>query len=201
MKLLGTTSSPFVRKVRIVALEKNLPLGFIVDSPLEIGSAVPTINPLGKVPVLVRDDGTAMIDSPLIVEYLESLGEHPRLIPVGFAERLAVRQWEAIADGVVDAAVLVRMEQLRAEHERSAEWIARQQEKVERGVQFMNSELGGSEYCVGGQWTLADIALGCCIGYLEFRAPAGNWRMRFPQIVRAMAAIEERASFRATRFA
>lgn len=198
MQLVGTGSSPFTRKVRVLALEKRVPLRFVIDSPLSDSSTVTELNPLGKVPVLITDTGVPLIDSSLIVDYIESLGATPVLIPSDPVLRSAVKQWEAIADGVLDAAVLVRMEMLRPPHQQSADWIARQRGKIDRGLDYLDRVVLGREFCVGDSLTLADIALGCCMSYLHFRFAADGWRERFSALGAMAGRLEQRASFRAT---
>src|SRR5882672_434031 len=110
MKLLGTPGSPFARKVRIVLEEKRIPHEYIIERPSAPGSRVPQFNPLGKIPVLALDDGRAIYDSAVIVEYLDAVAAGPRLIPDPLDERIEVRRWEALADGVADATVAINHE-------------------------------------------------------------------------------------------
>ncbi len=198
MKLLGVHPSPFTRKVRIVLAEKKIDYDFIIASPQAEGSPVPTHNPLGKVPVLVLEDGTAVYDSRVIVEFLDNVSPFGRLIPPGNRERIEVRRWEALADGVVDAAVLVRYESQRKKAERSAAWIERQMGKIRAGVDAMDLELGDRSFCTGNSYTLADIAVGVCLGYLDFRFPQLGWRDSHPNLARLEAKLAERPSFNDT---
>lgn len=200
MKLVGTHTSPFTRKVRIVALEKRIGLELAIDNPTEPGSYVPTYNPLAKVPVLLRADGEPLVDSPVIAEFLDGLTPEPRLIPASGAERFAVKHWEALCDGVLDAAVLVRMEGLRPESERSTAWITRQREKVERTLAWLDRAYGEHHFAVGEHFTLADVALGCTMGYLGFRFAENPWHERFPNLGRAARQLEERPSFAQTPY-
>jgi glutathione S-transferase len=148
VQIIGHTFRPFTRKMRIVALERGIPIEFIEDMPLAETTAVPKYNPLGKVPVLVRDDGSALIDSPLIAAWLDAHGEGEGLIPADQTQQICVQQWEAVVDGVAEAAVLMRSETLRPEGERSRAWAQRQETKVVCGLRWMNERLGG-KYCVG----------------------------------------------------
>jgi glutathione S-transferase len=197
MKVFGTASSPFTRKVRIVAHEKALPLEFVVDSPMNSDSGVPAMNPLGKIPVLMRPDGSTLIDSMLIAEFLDTLNDRPRLLPVAGPERFEVREWEALAAGVMDAAVLIRMESIREPAERSDKWIVRQRGKIDRTLAFLERKLSGREWCVGQALTLADISLGCALSYLNFRFAEVPWAANYAQIGRLCERLEARASFRA----
>jgi glutathione S-transferase len=195
MKLLGAHPSPFTRKVRIVLAEKKIDYDFVIASPQAEGSPVPTHNPLGKVPVLVLEDENAVYDSRVIVEFLDNVSPISRLIPPGNRERIEVRRWEALADGVVDAAVLVRYENQRKAGERSAAWIERQMGKMRAGIATMERELGDKSFCAGNSYTLADIAVGVCLGYLDFRFPQLGWRDTHPNLVRLEAKLAERQSF------
>lgn len=198
MYIIGTTSSPYTRKVRIVALERGLTPDFVIDMPLAEGTKVPQFNPLGKVPVLVLDDGATLIDSPLIAEYLDSVGTGENLIPRDPEARMRVRQWEAVADGVLDAAVLMRMENQRPEQERSAAWIEHQRKKVERGLEWMDCKLASRQWCEGERFSLADIAAGCAMAYLQFRFPEGAWHKPFKSLATLSAKLEQRLSFMTT---
>lgn len=198
MQIIGTTSSPYTRKLRVLAIERGLAHEFVVASPMTESAAVQAVNPLGKVPVLVRADGSALVDSPLIAEYLDGLGDAPRLIPADPAQREAVRQLEAIADGVLDAALLVRMESLRPEAQRSAEWLSWQDGKIRRGLAAFDARLTGRSWAVGDAMTLADIALACCLAWLEFRFDEFHWRGRYAHAGRVLEVLEDREAFRQT---
>jgi glutathione S-transferase len=195
MKLLGVQLSPFTRKVRIVLAEKKIDYDFVIASPQAEGSPVPAYNPLGKVPVLVLEDESAVYDSRVIVEFLDNVSPFGRLIPPGNRERVEVRRWEALADGVLDAAVLARYESQRSKKERSAAWIERQMGKIRAGVDAMERDLGDKSFCTGNTYTLADIAAGVCLGYLDFRFPQLGWRDSHPNLVRLDAKLAERSSF------
>lgn len=198
MQIIGTSTSPFTRKVRVVALEKDIPHEFVTSSPMIDSAEVQAANPLGKVPVLVRDDGSRLVDSPLIAAWLDSLNDTPRLLPREGHAREVVRQLEAIADGVLDAAVLVRMEMLRPEHLRSAEWISWQEGKVHRGLAHLDKVARAQRFLVGEAMTLADVALACGLAWLEFRFAERDWRRRYPGIGRLAGELFERPAFAAT---
>ena len=195
MKLFGTPASPYTRKVRIVLAEKKIDYDFEQESPWEPSSAVAGKNPLGKVPVLELEDGTVLYDSRVIVEFLDNASPNAKLIPADKRERVEVRRWEALADGVLDAGVLVRLENLRAETERSRSWIDRQNGKVQSGLAAMNRELGERQWCAGNAYSLADIAVGACLGWLSFRFPQLDWRSAHANLARAMDKLSERQSF------
>ncbi|MGD9598513.1 MAG: glutathione S-transferase N-terminal domain-containing protein [Steroidobacteraceae bacterium] len=201
MQIIGTPTSPFTRKVRVVALEKNIAHEFVVSSPMIDSAEVQAANPLGKVPVLVRDDGSRLVDSPLIATWLDGLNDTPRLLPRDSRAFEVVRQLEAVVDGVLDAAVLVRMETLRPEPLRSAEWISWQQGKVHRGLAHLESAARARRFLVGEDMTLADIALTCGIAWLEFRFAEHDWRGRYPATARLAAGMLARPAFGATPMA
>ena len=194
MKLVGSLTSPFVRKVRIVLSEKRIVYDFDVDIPWESDTRVAEHNPLGKVPILIMDDGTTLYDSRVIVDYLDSANPVSRLMPEFNRERSMVKRWEALADGISDAATTIFLERKRPESLQSTEWISRQQKKAMLGLEVAARDLGDKKWCEGNVYTLADIALGCTLGYLSFRFPEMKWRM-FPNLVRLVDALEERTSF------
>ncbi|MCC2638525.1 MAG: glutathione S-transferase family protein [Moraxellaceae bacterium] len=181
MKLIASKTSPFARKVRIVLAEKNIPCDFIVDIPWDPDTEVPKFNPLGKVPVLVRDGGDTLYDSRVIVEYLEQVKPWPMLIPAEAEAMIEVKKWEALADGVGDAAAAIFIERKRPEAQQSTDWIARQRSKIDNGLAAMNTSVEGP-FCMGNSFTLADIAVGSCLGYLDFRFPEIAWRDRYPAL-------------------
>ncbi|MEE8328005.1 MAG: glutathione S-transferase [Nitrosomonadaceae bacterium] len=194
MKLVGSLTSPFVRKVRVVLSEKRIVYDFDVDIPWESETHVAEYNPLGKVPVLVMDDGHILYDSRVIVDYLDSANPVSRLMPKFNRERSMVKRWEALADGICDAAATIFLERKRPDALQSAEWIARQQKKVMLGLEIAARDLGDKKWCEGNVYTLADIALGCTLGYLSFRFPEIKWRM-FPNLAGLVDMLEKRTSF------
>lgn len=195
MKLLVSLASPYGRKVRIVLAEKRIDCDLELVDVAPADSPVIAHNPLGKVPTLLLDDGTALYDSRVIVEFLDTVSPISRLIPEDNRERVAVRRWEALADGVSDAGALLRAEMLRPDAERSAAWIARQQGKVERGLAELASDLGERNWCHNDRYTLADIALGCCLGWLAFRHPSIDWRGKYRNLAKLYDRLSERPAF------
>ena len=194
MKLIGSHTSPFARKVRIVLAEKKMEYDFVIDSPWLEDSKVPNINPLGKIPVLVLDDETALFDSRVIVEYIDSVTPNNKLFPAPNRERIEVKRWEAVADGVCDAAASAVLEAKRPKKEQSAAWIVRQREKVTRGLEFMADHLGEKPFCMGTHFSLADIAVGTALGYLAFRFPDINWQESHPNLGKLYAKLMLRPS-------
>ncbi|HEV7913156.1 MAG TPA: glutathione S-transferase C-terminal domain-containing protein [Albitalea sp.] len=197
MKLIGSLTSPYVRKVRIVMAEKRL------DYQLEIedvwaGDRIEQSNPLGKVPTLVMEGGEAVFDSRVIVEYVDTLSPVGKLIPERGRERAEVRTWEALADGMLDASILARLENNwngRTDEQRSPEWVARQMKKVHASLAAMSKGLGDKPFCSGIHLSLSDIAVGCALGYLDFRFPQIDWRPGHPNLARLYDKLAQRQSF------
>ncbi len=200
MKLFGTPGSPYARKVRIVLAEKNIPYEYVIERPSAPGSRVPQFNPLGKIPVLVLDDGRTVYDSPVIVEYLDALGGGTKLIPDTPDERMEVKRWEALGDGIADATVAISHEYREpADRQRTPEWFDKQRLKIDRGLDIIARDLGAGEFCFGGRFTLADIAAGYALSYLDYALPEVEWRKPHPALERLGARLEARSSFSATR--
>ena len=202
MKLIGATASPYVRKVRIVMAEKKLDYQFVTEDVWADGTTIGESNPLGKVPCLVMEGGEALFDSRVIVEYLDTLSPVGKLIPAVGRERAEVKTWEALADGVLDAAVLARLEANwagRAKAQRSQAWIDRQMAKVNASVKAMSQGLGEKPFCAGIYLSLADIAVGCALGYLDFRFPSIDWRTPYPNLAKLQDKLMQRASFTDTK--
>jgi glutathione S-transferase len=196
MKLLGTITSPYTRKARIVLAEKKIDYEWVIDSPNSTESSVPSHNPLARIPVLVLDDGTAVFDSPVIVEYLDNLSPNNKLFPQPNRERTEVKRWEALADGVCDAAVAIRLESLRPERQRSKKWIADNRQVIDAGLAFMALELGDRDgWCMGTPFSFADAAVGCALGYLLFRFPEIEWQVQYPNLARLYDKLMQRPSF------
>jgi len=199
MKLIGSTTSPYVRKVRIVLAEKKLDYAFLLENVWASDTTIQESNPLGKVPCLLMEDGGAMFDSRVIVEYLDTLTPVGKLIPALGRERAEVKCWEALADGVVDAAILVRLEKtLRPEVQQSAEWVERQMSKVNAGLKAMSTGLGETAFCSGNHMTLADISVVCALEWLSFRFPDIDWRTDYPNLGKLFDKLSERQSFKDT---
>ena len=198
LKLIATPTSPYVRKVRIALAEKKFEYELAQISPWTGGNPVHAWNPLGKVPVLVLDDGTHLYDSRVIVEYLDTVSPVSRLIPEPSRQRIQVRRIEALADGVNDASIAIVLEGRRPPQERSSDWIARQRRKIEAGVAELASELGDRRWCNGEGYSLADIAAGCALGYLAFREKELQWRHEFANLSKLAERLAKRASFAQT---
>lgn len=198
MKLIGALSSPYVRKVRMVLAEKKLDYQFLPENVWSDQTQITTSNPLGKVPCLIMEGGESVFDSRVIVEYIDTLSPVGKLIPSAGRERAEVKTWEALADGLLDASILARLESTwagRAETERSAAWIARQMDKVNLALQAMERGLGDKAFCSGVHMSLSDIAVVCALGYLDFRFPHIDWRTPHPSLHKLHDKMALRASF------
>lgn len=199
MKLIGSLTSPYVRKVRIVLAEKKLDYELILDNPWGDDPQINTHNPLGKVPCLIMDENGVLFDSRVIVEYLDTLSPVSRLIPPPGRERIEAKRWEAIADGIMDAAAFVYTENnRRPEPQRSELMINRQLEKIRLALIYMEKNLGEQNYCMGVNLGLADIAVGCALEYLDLRFSDMDWRSEHPKLAALQQRLSERAAFQAT---
>ena len=190
MRLIGAVTSPYVRKVRVVMAEKKLDYQFIPENVWADDTQIAAANPLGKVPCLVMDGQDAVFDSRVIVEYLDTLSPVGKLIPPPGRQRVEVKTWEALADGLLDAAILARLENTwpgRTEEQRSSAWVARQMRKVDDALAAMSRGLADKPWCAPGiHLTLADIAVGCALGYLDFRFAELDWRARHANLAQML---------------
>ena len=198
MKLIGSLTSPYVRKARIVLAEKKIEVEFVLDNPWNPDTGVAKLTPLNKVPVLVLDDDSTLFDSRVIVEYLDSVTPNNRLLPAAGRDRIRIKRWEALADGVLDATVAVVLESRRPEGQRNPSWIPRQREKIDRSLEMMSEELGEQPWCTGNAFSLADVAVGTVLGYLDFRLPDLKWREQHANLARLFDELMARPSFAET---
>ncbi|MES3011915.1 MAG: glutathione S-transferase N-terminal domain-containing protein [Pseudomonadota bacterium] len=198
MKLIGSLASPYVRKVRVVMAEKKLDYQFVTEDVWAAGTSIGSANPLGKVPCLVMEGGEAVFDSRVIVEYLDTLSPVGKLIPPSGRERAEVKTWEALADGLLDAGILARLEATwpgRSDGERSQAWIARQMGKIDASLKAISQGLGDKPFCSGIHLSLSDIAVGCALLWLEFRFPQIDWRNSHPNLAKLVDKLSLRQSF------
>ena len=196
MKLIGSLTSPYVRKVRVVMAEKKLDYQFVLED-VWAGDEMLKSNPLGKVPCLVMEGGEAVFDSRVIVEYVDTLSPVGRMIPASGRERVEVRTWEALADGACDALLLARMEATWSPREgaRSQPWIDRQMSRVTSALKAMSLGLGDKPWCNGNHFTLADVAVGCALSYLDFRFGHIDWRGDHANLAKLTEKLAVRPSF------
>lgn len=199
MKLLGSPGSPYARKARIAMLEKNVPCEFVFARAGDPGSPVPKYNPLSRVPVLVLDNEKGMIDSSVIVEYFDGIGSGPKLIPADFAARIAVREWEALGDGIVDAIVALTHDSRYSETcDANAAWYQKQLKKIDGGLAAAQKDIGTNTFCYNNAFGLGDICIGAALGYLD-RAFAGyDWRSKYPGLKRYADQLFARPTFQQT---
>ena len=198
MKLIGSPASPYARKVRVVMAEKKLDYQYAIEDVWAADSTITQSNPLGKVPCLVMEGGEAVFDSRVIVEYLDTLSPVGKLIPAQGRERAEVKTWEALADGLMDAALLARMEVIfkgRPPEQQCQAWIDRQIGKIKAVLSAMSTGLGDKPFCSGVHFSLSDVAVGCALGYLDFRFPQITWRESYPNLVKLQDKLSLRASF------
>ena len=198
MKLIGSPASPYARKVRVVMAEKKLDYQYVIDDVWAADCAIVESNPLGKVPCLVMEGGEAVFDSRVIVEYLDTLSPVGKLIPTLGRERAEVKTWEALADGLLDAALLIRMEFVfkgRTDEQRCQSWIDRQIGKINAVLKAMSTGLGDKPFCSGVHFSLSDVAVGCALGYLDFRFPEIVWRESYPNLNKLNEKLLLRSSF------
>ncbi len=195
MKLIGSYTSPYARKVRIVLAEKKLDYQWLVEDVWSANTGIQQYNPLGKVPCLIMEDGGAVFDSRVICEYLDGVTPNARLIPQDSRAKIAVKTWEALGDGLCDAAVAARLEMQRPAAQQSANEITRQLGKIDAALQAMSKGLAENAWCVGVAMTLADIAVGAALSYLDFRYAHLDWRTRHANLARLYEKLAKRTSF------
>lgn len=203
MKLLGSLTSPYVRKVRVVMAEKKLDYDLLLEDVWADDTTIQQHNPLGKVPCLIMDDYGSLFDSRVIVEYLDTLSPVGRLLPQSGRERATIKAWEAVADGLMDAAQATYVElNRRPEELRSQEWVDRQLGKIHAALRYMEKELPSDmPYCTGINISLADLAVGCALGYLDLRFSHIDWRASHEKLALLMEKLEARPSFQSTHCA
>jgi glutathione S-transferase len=193
MKLYGSLTSPYVRKLRILLREKGVACEFVQADAWAADSPVPRLNPLGKVPVLERDDGSTLYDSPVILEYVDSLKAPALLAPAG-EERWAMLRLQALADGLLDATVTRLLESRRPSAQQSPGNIKRQEEKIARALAYADSVPKGGAYLMQNRFSIADLCLGVALEYVDFRYPH-DWRGKHPRLALWLAGIGARPAF------
>ncbi|MFV1922416.1 MAG: glutathione S-transferase family protein [Methylotenera sp.] len=198
MKLLYTPNSPYARKVRIVAIEKHIDIEL---EEVDLGapnSQVVQYNPLGKVPVLILDDGTGLYDSRVIIEYLDARTPVTRLMPNDTHLRIDVIRWGALADGICDATVAIMLEERKDQQHQSAAFIEKQFTKVVNGLAALNKDISKKKWCVNETFSLADIAVGCMLGYVSLRLKSLDWQNQYPSLAKQYTILSKRPSFKDT---
>ena len=198
MKLLYTPNSPYARKVRVVAIEKHIDMQLeevVLGAP---DSPVLQYNPLGKIPVLILDDDVALYDSRVIIEYLDTRTPVTKLMPSDVRLRIDVIRWGALADGICDATVAVMLEQRKQANQQSESFIAKQYTKVKNGLTALNKDINKKKWCVNETFSLADIAVGCMLGYLDLRLTDLDWQNQYPNLAKHYTILSKRPSFKET---
>ena len=200
MKLLGTDGSPFVRKARVALAEKGIAYDYVNASPRDPASGVAAANPLSKIPTLLLDDGTAIFDSSVIAEYADGISTTgPQLIPEAFGERIAVRRWAALGDGIVDAAVNIMHDRRLPEPKRQGpDYEVRQMQKIEAALGVIDKTVAAADFVHGARFTLGDAVCGAALGYCDRVLPEFDWRPRYSQVKRYAARLAARPAFVAT---
>ncbi len=199
MKILGSAGSPFVRKVRVMAAEKGLSVEFVVQRANAPGSPIPQMNPLGKIPVLVLDDGDVVYDSLVIGEYLDGLKTEPRLVPTDFEGRIAVKRYEALGDGLAEVIVNISHDLGPMKDAKlQAEYTARQYGKLERSLAALEKSIEGRTWLHKDQFSLADISAGYAILYVDLAMKDYVWRSKYPGLVAFGERLMARESFKST---
>ncbi|MEJ8323473.1 glutathione S-transferase [Kosakonia sacchari] len=197
MKLIGSYTSPFVRKISVILLEKGITFEFINEQPYNAVNSVAQYNPLGKVPALITDDGDVWYDSPIIAEYIDLLNIAPAMLPTDRKAALKIRQLEALADGIMDAALVSVRELARPVEQQSETELLRQREKVSRGLDALESYLKDGTLSVD-DLNLATVAIACAISYLNFRHVSPGWCVDRPLLVKLVENLFQRESFART---
>lgn len=197
MKLIGSYTSPFVRKISVMLLEKGITFEFINEQPYNAINGVAQYNPLGKVPALITDEGEVWFDSPIIAQYIELLGIAPALLPTEPVAALKIRQLEALADGIMDAALVSVRELARPVEQQSESELLRQREKVSQGLDTLERYLQEGTLSVD-TLNLATIAIACAISYLNFRHVSPGWCVNRPLLVKLVENLFQRESFART---
>ena len=199
MQLVGSLTSPFSRKVRICFIEKEIPYSLLIEDGWNINTKLHEINPLGKIPCLLLSNDNPMFDSSVIADYIDGMSGINPLLPQLNLEKARVKTTEALADGILDAAILARRARMmRSTAQQSEAWIERQLSKVQVSLKYLSDSIGTSEYCNLNKFTLADIAVGCALDWLEFRLPEINWRVDHPNLDIYFSKLTLRPSFLST---
>lgn len=199
MRLFGSRTSPYVRKVRVYLEEIGLAYDFIEGDTRQPSPYLLSVAPLGKVPVLECNDGAVLFESILIIEYLERRrpGDGIRLLPADGEERWTTLRWHALAHGIIDATTTRLQELRRPEALQMPEKLRWEETRIARALRAVENDFGGGAFLVGDHLTIADLTLGVALQYMDFRYPH-DWRSAAPQLAKWSAAIHRRPSFTGT---
>lgn len=196
MKLYGSPASPYVRKARVLIHEKKLKCDFVPEDPWPDDSKIPTRNPLGKVPALEIEPNNYLFESPLVVHYLDHV-DGKSLTPKDPAGYWQAQWWQALAQGILDAAVARVLETRRPPDKQMPEKMAREEARIHRAVRVGETRFRGGTHLVGNTLTIADLMLAVALQYVDFRYPH-DWRSDAPKLAEWHKGIVARKSFRDT---
>ena len=199
MKLIIATPSPYARKVRVIMREKNINFEEIIDVPWNTDTLTLGINPLGKIPILLRDGHEPLFDSKVIVQFLDKYKQKPLFYPKDPDENISARLVETVVEGICDSIVLLFLENSRNETLRSKTWIKRQEKKIIEGVKYLSNNLQEKKYFVGNFFNIADVSVFTCLEYLDLRFSKFKWRDRYQNLVSYWLIHKNRQSFIETK--
>ena len=196
MKLYGSPFSPYARKARVLIIEKNIQCEFVAEDPWTADTAIPAMNPLGKVPVLELAPGNYLFESPQVVHYLDHLDGKP-LPPQDAADYWEAQRWQALGNGIIDAVIARILESRRPADKQMPEKMQREEARIARALKLAAEMYDGGEFLVGKKFSLADAVMGVALQYIDIRYPH-DWRGRYPALAKWCARITARKSFMAT---
>ena len=199
MKLIIATPSPYARKIRVIMREKKIKFEEIIDVPWNTNTLTHGLNPLGKIPILLREDHEPLFDSKVIAQYLDNFKPNPLFYPTNLEENTYAKLLETVADGICDSIVLIFLENSRKETLRSKTWIKRQERKIVEGIKFLANNLQEKKYFVGNFFCIADISVFTCLEYLDLRFPKFRWRDKYQNLVSYWEIHQNRQSFLETK--
>ena len=199
MKLIIATPSPFARKIRVIMREKKIKFEEIIDIPWNTNTLTHGLNPLGKIPILLREDHEPLFDSKVIAEYLDNSKPNPLFYPTNLEENTYAKLLETVADGICDSIVLIFLENSRKETLKSKTWVERQEKKICEGVKFLSNNLKEKNFFVGNFFSIADISVFSCLEYLDLRFPKFKWRDKYQNLVSYWEIHQNRQSFVETK--
>ena len=199
MKLIIATPSPYARKIRVIMREKKIKFEEIIDVPWNTNTLTHGLNPLGKIPILLREDHEPLFDSKVIAQYLDNFKPNPLFYPTNLEENTYAKLLETVADGICDSIVLIFLENSRKETLRSKTWIKRQEKKIFEGVQYLSNNLDQKKYFVGNHFNIADVSGFTCLEYLDLRFPKFKWRDQYKNLVVYWNIHKDRQSFKETK--
>jgi len=199
MKLVIATPSPFARKIRVIMREKKIKFEEIIDVPWNADTLTLGLNPLGKIPILVREGQDPLFDSKVIAEYLDNFKPNPLFYPTNLEENTYAKLLETVADGICDSIVLIFLENSRKETLRSKTWVKRQEKKICEGVKYLANNLQEKKYFVRNFFSIADISVFTCLEYLDLRFPKFKWRDKYPNLASYWEIHQNRRSFLETK--